>query len=563
MISKMNFCGQDEKIKKYLMPEKLLFKAGDVSGEENIFIKKDIQISTTEADCLVMSNSGGGEHAAVLLDFGFEFSGGVKILTEVFGCDSGIPEFRLVFGESAREAMSDIGEKNSTNDHSMRDFTVRLPMFSDMEFAQTGYRFIRIELLSDNATVKIKSVLGVFTYRDIPYLGSFRCSDGELNDIYSVAAYTCHLNMQGMIWDGIKRDRLVWIGDMHPEMLTVRTVFGNNPCILRGLDFASRNNPLPMYPNNMVTYAMWWLLIARDWYFYTGETDFALSHREYIKGLLEQLCALVESDGGDKLGQLNMGYFLDWPTYGREEAKAGVRALFAMSLDAGAELCGVMGEKELADKCLKKCKLLGSKVSDVSELKAPAALMVLAGHTDPVSAAEKVLLPGGAKGFSTFMSYYMLSALADAGKTAEALSMLKTYYGGMLKAGATTFWEDFDIDWLKDGAALDSLSGEYDIHGDNGAHCYIGYRHSLCHGWSSAPAAFLAERVLGIRLLEPGCRRIGIYPELGGLEWAEGEYPTPYGTVSVKCRKTGDGKISVEYKAPEQIEIETGSGVSM
>ena len=257
MISKMNFCGQDEKIKKYLMPEKLLFKAGDVSGEENIFIKKDIQISTTEPDCLVMSNSGGGEHAAVLLDFGFEFSGGVKILTEVFGCDSGIPEFRLVFGESAREAMSDISEKNSTNDHSMRDFTVRLPMFSDMEFAQTGYRFIRIELLSDNATVKIKSVLGVFTYRDIPYLGSFRCSDGELNDIYSVAAYTCHLNMQGMIWDGIKRDRLVWIGDMHPEMLTVRTVFGNDPCILRGLDFASRNNPLPMYPNNMVTYAMW------------------------------------------------------------------------------------------------------------------------------------------------------------------------------------------------------------------------------------------------------------------------------------------------------------------
>ena len=41
MISKMNFCGQDEKIKKYLMPEKLLFKAGDVSGEENIFIKKE------------------------------------------------------------------------------------------------------------------------------------------------------------------------------------------------------------------------------------------------------------------------------------------------------------------------------------------------------------------------------------------------------------------------------------------------------------------------------------------------------------------------------------------
>ena len=53
--------------------------------------------------------------------------------------------------------------------------------------------------------------------RDLQYLGSFECSDERLNTIWQTGAYTVHLNMQDYLWDGIKRDRLVWIGDMHPE----------------------------------------------------------------------------------------------------------------------------------------------------------------------------------------------------------------------------------------------------------------------------------------------------------------------------------------------------------
>ncbi|NLK39548.1 MAG: hypothetical protein GX303_04780 [Clostridiales bacterium] len=60
---------------------------------------------------------------------------------------------------------------------------------------------------------------------------SFECSDGCLNDIYNTAAYTCHLNMQTMLWDGIKRDRLVWVGDTHPEILAIRILFGNNELV--------------------------------------------------------------------------------------------------------------------------------------------------------------------------------------------------------------------------------------------------------------------------------------------------------------------------------------------
>ena len=71
----------------------------------------------------------------------------------------------------------------------------------------------------------------------------------------------------------------------------------------------------------------------------------------------------------------------------------------------------------------------------------------------------------------------------------------------MLEKGATTFWEDFDTDWMNGRGNLDDFpqSGKKDIHGDFGRFCYKGYRHSLCHGWASGVVAFLFEEIAGIR----------------------------------------------------------------
>ena len=76
-------------------------------------------------------------------------------------------------------------------------------------------------------------------------------------------------------------------------------------------------------------------------------------------------------------------------------------------------------------------------------------------------------------------------------------------------------------------------------------------RHSLCHAWASGPAPFLAKYVLGVRILEPGCRKIAIRPNLGDLEWAEGTYPTPYGPVRIRCDRCG-----VTYEVPEGVTVE-------
>ena len=86
------------------------------------------------------------------------------------------------------------------------------------------------------------------------------------------------------------------------------------------------------------------------------------------------------------------------------------------------------------------------------------------------------------------------------------LPIIKEYFGAMLSRGATTFWEDFHMDWLEGSGRIDEFpkEGEKDIHGDYGAFCYKGFRHSLCHGWASGVLAFIYEYMLGLKLSNGG-----------------------------------------------------------
>ena len=175
------------------------------------------------------------------------------------------------------------------------------------------------------------------------------------------------------------------------------------------------------------------------------------------------------------------------------------------------------------------------------------AFLVYAGIR-PAAESYEFLTEGGAKGFSTFLSYYILSAIADGGHPERAVELMKEYYGAMLDMGATTFWEDFDPDRVKGSAPLDRLpeEGEKDIHGDFGKHCYVGFRHSFCHGWSCGPVQFLIKKIGGIEMLEAGCGKMRIKPVSAGFTDYRIDYPTPYGKVTIVWK---DGKFDIEVPA--------------
>ncbi len=168
-----------------------------------------------------------------------------------------------------------------------------------------------------------------------------------------------------------------------------------------------------------------------------------------------------------------------------------------------------------------------------------------------------MITDGGARDFSTFYGYYMLQALAKSGEYSKAMDIIRQYWGGMLELGATTFWEDFNVDWLQNAGRIDALPQEdkIDIHTTYGDYCYVKLRHSLCHGWASGPTPWMSEHILGVRVIEPGMKKIVIEPNLGDLEWVKGTFPSPYGIVSIHHFKGKDGRIISEVIAPDEIEV--------
>ena len=343
----------DERKREIIFPVKVVKSFGLVQNAETLVAEKDLQIGLSEPDCVIFENDDSGEMAGVLLDFGREINAAVRILTHLT-FTAKPAKIHITCGESVAEALSRIGRKNATNDHAIRDTDYMLPSYSDITINETGFRFVCIRLKGKNAKIAIKSIVAVSAYRDIPYVGSFRCSNDTLNKIYDTAAYTCHLCLQNYIWDGIKRDRLVWVGDMHPEMLTVKSVFGNIPLMAKSLSFIRNATPLPGWMNYYPTYSLWWLIIVRDWYFYTGDEAFLNENKEYIISLSKQIIDTVNDDGSDSLKT----YFLDWPTNETEAGVQGSRALLVLSLEAASQLADLFDESEVSIKCKEKAKYL-------------------------------------------------------------------------------------------------------------------------------------------------------------------------------------------------------------
>ncbi|MBN8854854.1 MAG: alpha-L-rhamnosidase [Sphingobacteriales bacterium 50-39] len=549
-----------ETVRRYLSPVKIVWRAENVHIEnaERLLLPGNGQADLANKDMCVL-RSEGGIQPALLLDFGRELHGGLQIVTGMH--KSGKPvRVRVRFGESASEAMSEIEPRqNATNDHAMRDEVVQLPWLGKLEIGNTGFRFVRIDLLDADAELQLKEVRAIFTFRDLRYLGSFHCSDTLLDKIWLTGAYTVQLNMQDYLWDGIKRDRLVWVGDMHPETSTISAVFGNNEIVPKSLDLSRDITPLPAWMNGISTYSMWWIIIHRDWYYHNGNLPYLQQQKDYLVRLLAQIIGKIDSSGRE---QLDGTRFLDWPSSeNKKGVDAGLQAMMIWALTDGADLCRILDEAAIAARCEAAVARLKKNVPDHNQSKQAAALMALTGLMPAQKANDEVLAVDGAKGFSTFYGYYMLQAMAKAGNYQGALDAIRSFWGGMLNLGATTFWEDFNLDWLPNASRIDELpkSGQKDIHGDYGAYCYVGFRHSLCHGWASGPTPWLTQYVLGISVVEPGAKTIRVEPHLGDLQFAEGSYPTPYGLVKVKHVKQPDGRIASTITAPKQVKVIRGS----
>ncbi|MDJ1136300.1 glycoside hydrolase family 78 protein [Streptomyces iconiensis] len=121
----------------------------------------------------------------------------------------------------------------------------------------------------------------------------------------------------------------------------------------------------------------------------------------------------------------------------------------------------------------------------------------------------------------------LLPALTEAGHTdvAHALLRQRTFpsWGYQIDKGATTMWERWDS-IRPDGSFQDV-----------GMNSFNHYAYGSVGRW-------MYENLAGIAPGEPGFRKIVVRPRPGGgVNHAAGKFASPYGTVSTRWTRTGDG----------------------
>ena len=75
---------------------------------------------------------------------------------------------------------------------------MEIPRDGMIEIGNTGFRFVRLDLLQNNATISLKEISAILRYRDIPYLGSFECKRPTFKQNMDYRSLYCPLEYAGV-----------------------------------------------------------------------------------------------------------------------------------------------------------------------------------------------------------------------------------------------------------------------------------------------------------------------------------------------------------------------------
>jgi alpha-L-rhamnosidase len=447
--------------------------------------------------------------------------------------------------------------------------------------APTGFRFVKVMILSAGSdAVQLEPVqMQHIRYPVQPY-GSFRCSDPDLNAIFDLSARTLHLCMQNEIWDAIKRDQLPWMGDLYTEALAAYLLFGDYRLARRSLAVLSEIGPGPSLPldqqryaglqaiwktaggdiNDIPSYTLWWLVGLWDYYQYSGDLTLIGELRSEIHATLRHIASWVNAEG---IWHLQSGWdFVDWAPLSVEDRAIYSHLLACRVLDQGTDLLEAIGESAIELRDLQR-RMVGASRKAWWQGGAPAgfgtshhanAQAICSGILEPEEAGRvfEQSLQGDPPLSMTYWHRYLdLEAARKVGQVRWGLGYIRRHWGMALQVGMTTLWEAFDPDWMGEDPHGVSMIGA-------GYARYGGYETSLCHGWSSGPAVWLMTAVLGVTPAAPGFTKVSYCPDLGDLEWAEGDIPTPRGLIHVRLRRNPDGSLDSNIRVPEGLEILAG-----
>ena len=492
-----------------------------------------------------------------LYDFGKETFGYLKIK----GLQGNV---HIYYGESREEALDK--EHCETLDvlTSCRDLVVT---------HSKAFRYVYIEK-NGGTTYDEVTMDYEFAPYDQLHSGSFRCSDEEINKIWDVAAYTMDLTTREFFMDGIKRDRWTWSGDAIQSYLMNYYLRFDTECVKRTIRQLRGKDPVTAHVNTIMDYTFYWFKSILDYYQYTGDVDFVREMWPRMVTLMDYVEGRLNVDGMAE-GLSDDWIFVDWvdfPMHKRGtlcfEQILLMKAMETMALCA--KLLGInksdyrVKSEELRNKIKQTfwsydLKAYYHAIEDGQMnrqiTKFPnmfAILYGLAYEEERCEIMKSVMLNPDIPAITTpYMRFYELETLCLDGLQTQVLQEMRDYWGGMLREGATSFWEKY----------VPSETGTQHL-----AMYGRPYGKSLCHAWGASPIYLLGKYYLGVRPTMPGYKEFEIRPSLGDLEWMEGDVPTPHGVIHVEMNRHQVKVLATEgsgmlFIAGQQIPVKSGTPV--
>lgn len=330
-------------------------------------------------------------------------------------------------------------------------------------------------------------------------------TDPLLIKIDNVGARTLAECMQEVYEDGPKRDRRLWSGDLRLQALTDTCLYRNDKMAKRCLYlFAACQKDGQYLPgclfykpklhfdegNGITDYALLWAVTLCDYYKAYKDPDTVLDLYPVAKKQLELAQSLHDKNG---IITFLSGWnsFIDWAA--NLKTTTAVEGVYLYTLEKMAELADAIGETKDAVKyrsLLHKTrqdayqhlydtpKEVFCNAYDEHQLSVQAQVWMILGGVIAGNEAQKLLKhclsnPDFLQPVTPYMHHYVVEAMIKIGMMDEALTHIKEYWGGMVKAGADTFWEVY-------------VPGQPELSPYNDA-----LINSWCHAWSCSPSYFI------------------------------------------------------------------------
>jgi alpha-L-rhamnosidase-like protein/F5/8 type C domain-containing protein len=470
-----------------------------------------------------------------------------------------------------------------------------------------GFRYMRITLASlasdapytqDYGTVRISGVSLDFTaFLGTPstYRGWFLSSDAQLNKYWYGASYTNELitdtftpttvdprnadspTLDGkqVLFDGAKRDRDPYDGDIavsgltdyltHDDSVAARNVLADLADHQRAdgwIPPASINNyTLPLFD-----YPMWWVVDSWEYVLYSGDTGYATTYYpNLVKVLNSWYSSVTDSRGLLDKGMNGTGGYGDYAFLPRSGEVTYYNALYVLALKDASELARALGHPADAAAWTQRAQAVSDAINQY--LWDPSVGAYLDSDTGPVSHPQDgnaIAIVAGVASQSRAMSALAYLAKATALPYGNAFmdndSLVSD--GGQRVYAFTSFPEiEARFRTGQSGSALNEIDRLYgwmyshdpgitDWEGIGaGGSMYEGAYTSAAHGWSTGVVPELTNDLLGATPTGPGFSTWSVQPHPTSVTWAEGQLPTPHGSLDVNWRQ-GSDQFSLSVTAP-------------